>query len=226
MTFSYSYSALSTYLQCPFLFKEKYLVKSIKYQQNEAAAYGSEMHLALENLIQDKQEFTPRYEFLKPIVNWAKSVPGEKRCEYELAFKEGWVPTEFRDKSALIKGKADLVIFHPEKPKMLLKDWKFSRVEPKNYDLELQTFCLLNFKRHPEIEEIKTGLVWLKIPAPETVRTFKKEDEPELEDTIMGLIARVEDAICFDKFPNHSTKPFLCKSYCDALNCPKNGKNK
>jgi hypothetical protein len=215
---TYSYSSISKFLSCPQAFYRQYILKEVKYEQSEAAKWGSDCHDFIDCAVKGTKEFSPRFEFLRPIVEKLKTVDGEVKTEYELSFKQGWVSTDWWSKEAILKGKADCTIFHPSEPRIHIKDWKFAKYKPESYTLEMDLFALLHFKKHPDIERIDTGLVWLKEPAPETKKTYLRSQVIGLEDDIMGKIARIEEAIKTEEF---QMKPSgLCHGYCSCKLCP------
>lgn len=216
---AHSYSSLSKYNSCPQSFYRQYVLKEVKFEPSESAAYGSEMHDHIDKAFKGEVEFTPRYEFLRPIVDGLKSFNGEVKTEYEMSFKHDRTETGWWDKTSFIKGKADCVLFHPEQPRVMLKDWKFAKVNPSSYALEMDMFSMLLFWKHPEIERVDTGLVWLKIPAPETKNTYTRDKLPEVEDTILSNIERVETSIKTEEFPMKVSG--LCFGYCSCTLCPR-----
>ena len=167
---SYSYSRISKFNQCPRAFYHQYVVKDAEYTTSEAAEYGSEMHDFIDQVMRGTKDFSPRYEFLRPLIENLKSIKGEVQTEYGLGFNEDRTQTTFDDRSAFVKGKSDCTIFHPSEPRIMIKDWKFAAVKPENYTLEMDMFVMLHFWAHPDIERIDTELVWLKVPAPEIGR--------------------------------------------------------
>jgi hypothetical protein len=197
----------------------QYILKDVKYEQSEAAAYGSEMHDFIDGAVKGTRDFSGRYEFLRPIVTAVKAAEGKVITEYPISFKEGWEPIDWSDRLAWLKGKSDLTIFHPTEPRVIIKDWKFAgKVDPSKYKLEMDMFSLLHFKQHPELERIDTGLVWLKTRGPESKRTYKREQVADLEADILSKIERIEEAVATEEFK--MTKSGLCQGWCSAKNCP------
>ena len=219
---TFTYSSLSTYNTCPKQYEYRYVLKCLPYEQSEAQHYGSEMHSAMEGFIKGTQEMTQRYEFLQPVVEAINRIEGQKEAEYEISFLKDWTPTTFKDKESFVKGKCDLVIFHPEKPIMKLVDYKFSgkagESEALRYRQELDMYCLLNFKKHEDIQVIDTSLLWLKTKAPTSTRTYTRDMLPELEDKILANIDRVEESLATGEF--HCKVSGLCWGWCSANMCP------
>lgn len=212
---SFSYSSISRFEQCPRSYFYQYVEKSVPYQQSEQAKYGSDCHSFLEGVVKGTTEFTPRYEFLRPVVDAIKAIPGEVYPEHRLAFHKDWTPTTWFDKTSFVKGALDLYVKHPKQPRAKIVDFKFTgKVEPSKYKGELQMFSLLTFKADPELQRIDTSLLWLKTRGPESKGTYTRENLPELEDIIMGKIARIEDATRLDNF--RTVKTPLCAGWCSV----------
>jgi hypothetical protein len=213
----YSYSRISKYNQCPQAFYRQYILQEVEYTSSPEAAYGSEMHDFVDRYMRGTAEITPRTEFLRPLLTKLKSIKGEVKTEYGLGFREDRSQTTFDDKEAFVIGKSDCTIFHPSEPRAMIKDWKFAKVKPENYVVEMQMFVLLHFWAHPELERIDTELVWLKDPAPSTRKTYTTEDLPVVESAIMQNIEKIEDSICFEKFPCRPSG--ICYGWCSATKC-------
>lgn len=219
---AFSYSSIQKFLTCPASYFFTYIEKSAVYESSEQARYGQECHDFLDKAINNKVEFTPRYEFLKPVVKAIQAIPGEIKTEFPLAFNEDWSESTWFAKDSYIKGKSDVTIIHPTEPRILIKDHKFTGkagdAEGEKYRGEMEMFVLLHTKKFPDVEQIDCGLLWLKERAPETRFRYTKDDFAEVEDTVMGRIRQIEDAISFDRFPKRRSG--LCAGWCSCHSCP------
>lgn len=219
---AFSYSSISKFETCAAQYFYTYIEKSAVFVENDAQKYGSECHDFLDKAINNKIEFTPRYEFLKPVVKAIQSIPGEIHTEFPLAFNADWSESTWFAKDSFIKGKSDVTILHPTEPRILIKDHKFTGkagdAEGEKYRGEMEMFVLLHSKKFPGTEQIDCGLLWLKERAPETKFRYTKADFPEVEDKILGKIQKIEDAICFDRFPRRPSG--LCYGWCNCVKCP------
>lgn len=213
----YSYSRIAKYNQCPQAFFRQYILNEVPYTSSPEAEYGSRCHDFIDHHMKGKADFTSDTEFLRPLLTKLKSIKGRIETEYGLGFREDRSQTTFDDKEAFVIGKSDCTIFHPSEPRAMVKDWKFARVKPENYVVEINMFVLLHFWAHPELEQIDTELVWLKYPAPSTRKIYTKEDLPVVESAIMKNIEAIEESISFEKFP---CKPSgICYGWCGAKLC-------
>jgi hypothetical protein len=216
----YSYSRISKYNQCPKAFYYQYIEESVEYTSSPEAAYGSEMHLFIDEHMQGLAEITLRTEFLRPLLTKLKSIKGEVKTEYGLGFREDRSQTTFDDKEAFVIGKSDCTIFHPSEPKIKIYDWKFSKkTDPTAYRVEMDMFVWLHHMAHPEVETIETGLVWLKTPAPTSIKIYGAAEFRQAESDILQNIEKIEDSICFEKWPCKTSG--LCWGWCSCTQCDK-----
>ena len=215
----YSYSRISKYNQCPQAFYRQYILNEVEYTSSPEAAYGSEMHQFIDEYMRGSAKITPRTEFLRPLLTKLESFSGGIKTEYGLGFREDRTQTTFEDKQAFVIGKSDCTIFHPTQPRIKIYDWKFSgKTDPTAYRVEMDMFVWLHKMAHPEIETIETGLVWLKTPAPTSIKIYGKDEFVEAESAILRNIEKIEDSICFERFP---CKPSgLCYGWCSCVQCP------
>lgn len=214
----YSYSRISKYNSCPKAFYYQYIEESVPYTSSPEAEYGSEMHDFIDQHMKANAEITPRTEFLRPLLTKLKSINGRVETEYGLGFMQDRSQTTFDDKEAFVIGKSDCTIFHPTEPKIKIFDWKFcKKTDPSAYRTEMDMFVWLHKMAHPETEQIETGLVWLKTPAPTSIKIYGTKEFVEAEAAIMQNIEKIEEAQSFEKFP---CKPSgLCYGWCSATMC-------
>lgn len=216
----YSYSRISKYNQCPQAFYRQYILNEVEYSSSPEAAYGSFMHDFIDQHMKGKVDFTPDTEFLRPLLTNLKSISGRVETEYGLGFMQDKTQTTFEDKQAFVIGKSDCTVFHPSEPKIKIFDWKFSRkTDPTSYKVEMDMFVWLHHLAHPEIETIETGLVWLKTPAPTSIKIYGAKEFKEAERAILDNIEKIEESISFEKFP--CTVSGLCFGWCPCVECPK-----
>lgn len=224
--FKHSYSTLSSYESCPLVFAHKSVWKTIKFKGNAASQWGSACHSAFEAKFKKNEPLVGRFEFLAPIANKiltaASGAPIE--AEKELGITKDKTPTDFW--SGKLRGKLDFY-YKPSPDKGMIGDYKIA--DPKyrsKYNLETDVFSFLTFCCDPEIDKIKSVLLWCKaeMPAPPTVKLLTRADLPRLEDDIFSRMERVEESIAADEFKPKKTG--LCAKHCEVLDCKFNGLRK
>ena len=220
--FKHSYSTLSAFDTCPLQFAAKSVYKTIKFKGNAASQWGSACHEAAEKRIKTNEPLVGRFEFMEPIVGAViKSANGALvEAEKELGITKDKRPISFWD--GKLRGKLD-AFYKVDPARGVIADWKVA--DPKyqsKYDLETDVFSFLTFCNDPEVEKIKSVLLWCKaeMPAPPTVKMLTRVDMPRLEDSIFAKMERVEDAIGNDDFK--PKRGGLCQKYCEVP-CKFNG---
>ena len=219
MELKHSYSSISCFETCPKQFQEKYILKSVKFQQNEAAKYGSEGHKACEDAIKSRTLPSGRWVHVAPVIQSIYNAAGdaEIHAEYELGMNRDKQPTSFWD--GWLRGKLD-VIYKPTPDKVVIADHKFAKHAPSKYNLEMDVFSYLTMVNDTEVEGVKRVLLWLKQESPgkPTVSTVtRKDDFNRIEDNVLGKIQFIERSVEFDNFPCKVTG--LC-GWCDVKSCP------
>lgn len=214
----YSYTHLSTFERCPRQFKSKYLLKDIEFIPNEKTQWGKDVHDALDVRLKSKEPLHDRFKMYEPYAASIEKIPGKLCTEYEMAVDTNGNRVGWWDKSAVKRGKADVIIFNEDKA--LIADWKTGKYSPSQ---ELQYFSLLAFKTHPALESIKTMFLWFKNDGPTTKESFTRSDDfNRLEDKFEKKIFKIEEAIKYDHFP--ANKSGLCKNFCGSPTCKFSGR--
>jgi RecB family exonuclease len=129
--FPQSFSSLKTFLDCPRLYRAKYIDRSIPYEQSPAAKRGEEIHEAMRRLVEGSPTGTPPANAGKFL---AMLRLGELRdrgwtvgAETELAVDRGLARAPYRDREAWLRGRLDLVLTPPGPGPVVVVDWKTGR---------------------------------------------------------------------------------------------------
>lgn len=221
--FQFSYSVISTWETCPRQFAEKSIYKTIKFVPSTQSQWGQDSHKACEDAINSGRLPSGRFEFLAPAVQSVMSAAkGAKiEAERELGIDKDGNPVSFWD--GRLRGKLD-VYYKADVDKGVICDWKIAKYAPTKYTLETDVFKLLSFKADPELEKIKSVLIWLKQddPGPPTVSVTDRSELPRIEDSIYEKMETIERAIQMEHFPEKRSG--LCSAYCPVTTCRNNGK--
>ena len=156
--FTWSYSSLKEFQQCPRKYHEIRVLKNYKTKDTQAIIYGKEVHTALENYVRDGVELAKNYQRFKPVVDKLISIPGEKYCEYEMALTHNKEPCAFDSPDRWVRGIADLVIV--DGTHAFIVDYKTGSnkyPDPK----QLRLMSLMAFTHFPDVQKIKAGLLFV-----------------------------------------------------------------
>ena len=94
-TFTWSYSSLSLFQQCPKKYYHLRVAKDIVEPKSEQMLYGTVAHKAAEDYVRDGTPLEPQFAYMQPTLDALKNREGEKLCEYRLGLTEALEPCEF-----------------------------------------------------------------------------------------------------------------------------------
>ena len=217
--YTWSYSSISLFQQCPRKYYRMRVVKDIIEPPTPHLDYGKEVHKAAEDYISADVPIPEKYGFIKPHLDALKQLPGEKLCEYEMGLTKDFEPCGFKDPNVWFRGVADLIIKDGDKASII--DYKTGKSSQYADTKQLELLALLTFKHFPEIKNIKAGLVFLV--AEDLVKASYKQDQQSVAwERWLPELQRLEKAIetnVWNARPN-----FTCRKYCHVLDCEHNGK--
>ena len=152
---SWTYSRLSAFETCAKQFYHTKVLKDVVEGETEATIWGTKVHTAFENAIQDGAPLPEGMTHWQSIADKFARLPGEKLVEYKFAVDRNFQPTDWN--SAWSRGIADLVVRH--KNRVLVADWKTGKKKPTE---QLDLYAGYIKAMWPETESIQTAFVWLK----------------------------------------------------------------
>lgn len=214
MNYTWSYSSISLFQQCPRKYYRLRVVKDIVEPPQEHLIYGSAVHKAAEEYVRDGTPIPEKYGFIKPMLDPLKELPGTKLCEHEMGLTKDFKPCGFRDKEVWFRGIADLLVINGNKARIV--DYKTSKSSRYADKKQLELLSLLTFKHFPEIESVSAGLVFLVcndlVPA-----KFTAEQQHDSWQKWLVETNRLESAMITDVWnprPN-----FTCRGWCPVTDC-------
>ena len=218
--YTWSYSSINLFKQCPHKYYRLRVVKDIVEPPAEHLNYGLEVHKAAEDYIGKGTPIPEKYIFIKEHLDKLNLIKGEKLCEYKMGLTSNLDPCGFFDKDVWWRGVADLIILNGDKAYII--DYKTGKSAKYADTKQLELLSCALFKHFPEIKKVKGGLLFLV--ANDLVKDdFEVDNEGVywtkwLEDT-QRLEAAIQNDV-WNKKPN-----FSCRSWCSITDCEHNGKN-
>ena len=219
MKFTWSYSALGLFQQCPKKYYHLRVVKDVVEPETTAILYGKEVHLALEEYIRDGKPIPPQFSQFQGIADMLNAIPGDKLCEYKMGLTKDIQACGFFDENVWFRGVADLLIINGDTARVI--DYKTGKSSEFADVKQLELMALAVFKHFPKVRRVKAGLVFLV--ANDFVRAeYDKKDAPLswlkwIQET--DRIQAAHDTNVWNPKPN-----FTCRKYCLVKDCQHNGK--
>jgi len=210
MNLTHSYSALKMYDNCPYRYYRQRVLKDVVDEGGEASKYGERIHKYLEDRLAVAAELPreiSRYEVLCQAIEKA-ATGGQLLVEQELCLNEELSPTGWWEPDAWLRSKLDILILKGADATVM--DWKTGKRWPDFFQMEI--FAAQVFKHYPEVQRVKTSLVWLKDMALDTEQ-YTRLDMNGLWAEIMKKIRRVYQSAEHDNWPARPSG--LCR-YCPA----------
>jgi hypothetical protein len=219
---TWSYSAATTYEQCPKKYFHIYVAKDVKTDNNSPVLlYGNEVHKAAEEYVGKGKPLPEKFSQFKPTLDKLIQIPGDKLCEFKMGMTKNLEPCGFFDSNVWWRGVADLLILDREKGLATSVDYKTGKSSQKADTRQLSLLSIAIFKHFPEIKVVKAGLIFLV--AKDLVKDVHHVDNiDDLWAEWGHLIKRIEgsyESNVFNALPN-----YLCKSYCPVNSCAHCGK--
>ena len=219
MKYTWSYSSLDLFKQCPHKYYRLRVAKDIVEPESEAMRYGKEVHLAAEEFIRDGKPIPDKFSFMRELLEPVRKLNGKHLCEYRLGLTRDLEPCEFFGQDVWWRGIPDFLAIDGEDVRLL--DYKTGKSAKYADTKQLDLLALAIFKHFPEVQRIKAGLLF--VVAGDFVKAKYEREEHEktwvnwLQDT-----ARLEKALELDVW---NPKPnFSCKGWCPVKDCIHNGK--
>jgi len=217
--YSWSYSSLDLYKQCPHKYYRLRVVKDIVEPPTEHLSYGLEVHKAAEEYIRDGKPIPEKYGFIKEALDKLNAIEGEKLCEYRLGLTKGLEPCEFFAKDVWWRGIADLIILQEDKAYVV--DYKTGKSAKYADPKQLELLSLALFKHFPQIKKVKGGLLF--VVANEFIKAdYEQEKEGVYWTRWIEDTNRLEKSIELNVW--NPKLNFSCAKWCAVKDCVHNGK--
>lgn len=218
----YSFSRISTYINCPFAYK-KYYLEGVKTESNSAADVGTYVHEHIRTQIQEEEMpfinlSIEGLEVAKDFIHNSEDIMLELafRYNYETLETEQdiFINKEFKEvepdsKDAFLRGIVDLILFSDEG--IIVLDWKTGRSEPDL--LQLYIYAILVEAKYGKLPK-EVGFIKLRDKEIKTIPITKKAIE-QVKKYLLKVIEVIEN--------DEEFKPKVGKqcSYCKVIHsCP------
>jgi hypothetical protein len=217
--YTWSYSSLDLFKQCPHKYYRLRVAKDIVEPESESMRYGKEVHLAAEEFIRDGKPIPEKFAFMRELLEPVRKLNGKHLCEYRLGLTRDLEPCEFFGQDVWWRGIPDFLAIDGEDARLL--DYKTGKSAKYADTKQLDLLALAIFKHFPEVQRIKAGLLF--VVAGDFVKS--KYEREEHEKTWVNWITdtnRLEKALelgVWNPKPN-----FSCKGWCPVKDCIHNGK--
>jgi|TARA_R100000697_G_scaffold123247_2_gene155189 hypothetical protein len=219
--YTWSYSSLSTFKQCPRKFYRTKIAKDVVEEDKDFLIYGREVHKAAEEYGRDGTPLPEKYEFIKPFVDTLINTGGNKHYELKMALTADLEPCDFKDPAAWWRGIADFVAITSKNA--LLVDYKTGKSTRYADTKQLEILSLAIFRHFPQVNTVKGGLMFLVAEELIEARYYKEKEETYWQSWDED-IERLNE--CFTANVWNPQSNFSCYKFCPVHDCEHNGRRK
>jgi hypothetical protein len=206
---AHSFSALTMYENCPQRYYRQRIIKDVKDLGSKASEEGQRIHKLLELRLTDGRELPEELQDVELLCQKLEGAPGELLVEEELTLNEDLKPVGWFDKDAWFRVKTDVLIING--PTAIVLDWKNGKRKIDYFQMESTAANI--FMHYPEVETVKTSLIWLKTMATDPEIYTKAEHFHSSWESIYEKVALIEKSAESGDWP---AKPSGLCSYCPA----------
>jgi CRISPR/Cas system-associated exonuclease Cas4 (RecB family) len=156
--YTWSYSALKQYLNCPKQYQEVKVLKNVQTTETEQMRYGTEVHKALEDYVASGVTLAKNYERFKSLLDELIAIPGTKFPEHKMGLGRDKKACEYDDENRWVRGIADLVIVDGDTA--FIVDYKTGSNKYPDVK-QLRLMSLMVFEHFPDVNHVKAGLLFV-----------------------------------------------------------------
>lgn len=210
MKLSHSYSSIKLYENCPYRYFRQRVLKDVVDEGGEASKHGERIHAFLEHRLKSNNLLPQEIAHYEPLCQSVERLAegGDLHIEHELVLTENLTPTGWWEADAWLRSKLDILVINDTIANVM--DWKTGK---RNADqFQMQLFAAQVFQHFPDVQTVRTSLVWLKTMEMDT-ETYYRAQMNELWADTMKRIQRIYKSLEHDNWP---MKPSgLCR-FCPA----------
>lgn len=158
----WSYSSIKLFEQCPKKYYHLRVAKDVKEKEGEAIVYGHRVHKAAEQYIKTNTPLPPEFDKFEPTLKAISNLPGEKHCELKLGVSfNDWEfsATGFFSPNVWLRTVVDLLVI--DNTLAYVVDYKTGKNAKYADTTQLDLMAGAVFTHYPEVETIKSGLLYL-----------------------------------------------------------------
>ena len=218
--FSWSFSRLKGYEDCPRRYHELMVLKRFKEERREHLDEGEAIHRALARSLRQGVGLPKDYEHLQHWVDRLLRTQGELLVEDDCkwAINRNFQPTGYFDRDCWLRGQADAVKL--DDVFAMVVDWKNGKSMNAD-ELQLILMALMVFTHYPKVLRVRADFIWLQHDS-QTSKVIDRKEMPDYWTEILPRAGRLETAHKSNNFP--PTPNRFCRAWCPVSTCQYWGK--
>ena len=216
MSVQWSFSSLKDFVNCPKQYYEVKVAQNFIKKVSVQMQYGTEVHKALEDYARDGTPLPLNYLRFKTFIDPLLEIQGTRYLEHKMALLPDKTPCDFDDQARWVRGIVDFMVIDGDTAFII--DYKTGSnryPEPK----QLKLMALLTFSHFPQVNTVKSGLLFLAHNSFMPEDYFRYEQKKYWAD-FFSDVGRMQRSLDMNHWPTNPTP--LCK-WCPVTSCEFNG---
>ncbi len=157
MNFTWSFSSLKDYINCPRQYYQVKVLKNFTKSATEQMLYGTAVHKACEDYVAEGKPLDKNNLRFKPVLDALLEIPGTRLPEYKMALDSKGDPCQY-GKGYWVRGIVDLIVVDKDVAHIIdYKTGSNKYPDPK----QLKLMALMAFAHFPDVQRIKAGLLFI-----------------------------------------------------------------
>lgn len=213
----WSYTALSTFENCPRQYYRRYILKE-KEPETSEMKWGNEVHKQLEERLKFDKPLPEGMRQWEPLAGSVKKAARGKDLQTEFGFgvESDLKPCDFFSKRVWGRGKADILVV--DDTAAWIGDWKTGK--PREKEFQLGVFAGFVFAWYPRVKRIAANNLWLKEHKAGPTYYFSREnDMATIWAAIHSRVKQIEACMNAGSWPERPSG--LC-GWCHDKTCKHN----
>jgi RecB family exonuclease len=175
MNFTWSFSSLKDYINCPKQYQEVKVLKRFNKIPTQEMLYGNVVHKACEEYVSEGKPLAKNYQRYQNSLDALREIPGTKYAEHQMALSLERSASSY-GKGYWVRGIVDLLIVDGEEAFII--DYKTGSSKYPDVK-QLKLMALMTFAHFPEVNNIKAGLLFVKDDV-FTTEVYTRDDIPKM----------------------------------------------
>jgi hypothetical protein len=175
MSYTWSFSSLKDYINCPKQYQEIKVLKRFYKAATPQMTYGNEAHKAMENYVRDGTPLAKNYSQYQPVLDVLVEKSGVKYPEHKMALDKDGNACEYNS-GYWVRGIVDLMILDGDTA--FIVDYKTGSNKYADTK-QLKLMALMVFAHFPQVQKIKAGLLFVAYNS-FIDESYEREDIKEL----------------------------------------------
>lgn len=208
--FAHSYSRLAEWRNCAYMAYHKFVLRTVRFEENDAAKEGTRIHEAFAKRLKTGNELPADLKRFEPMLWDLLLQPGEMFVEHDMTLDVNLQPCAATDwDNAFIRAKQDVIIVNGTVGWM--GDWKSGK--PKPDETQLRMASLLGFELFPQVDRWTTSYIWVMYNNKPDTESYDREDREKLWEPLFEEFQQIQEMYIKGHWPANPKATWVCK-YC------------